>query len=429
MKSWPSTPVPTLTVQTPQAPTAVSAFDSVHHRVEQVGPASTDAQTTATMYVCGITPYDATHLGHANTYLSFDLLHRAWLDLGLTVRYTQNVTDVDDPLIERARATGVDWSELADSQIALFADDMEALRVLPPDHYPGAVESIDLVVSRIQELADFGAAYQLQGQEHADWYFDVTSTDSFGSLAGLDPEQARAKFIEMGGDPDRPGKRNPLDPVLWLQARPDEPAWDSPLGAGRPGWHIECAAISLHSLGVFLDVQGGGQDLLFPHHEMCAAQATALTGRPFARHYLHSGLVGLDGEKMSKSKGNLELVSRLRRQGVDPRVIRLAMLNHHWRESWEWTPAELDLASQRLEAWTRFADSLPQSTDQPSEQDQDGEQSALVELTSALRTALRTDLDAPQMLAIVDDFVANPSGALSRGEFADVLDALLGTRL
>lgn len=408
--------VPTIAVDTPDAPAGVLVHDTATGELIPVGP----DKGIARLYVCGITPYDATHLGHANTYLAFDLLHRAWLDAGLEVAYTQNVTDVDEPLLERAERDGVDWRALAQQQTDLFRTDMEALRVLPPQHYVGATETIDLVVEAITALRDRGAVYQLEGDEYADWYFDVTSSGHFMEVSGLDEKAALSKFVDMGGDPDRAGKRHPLDPLVWQQARPGEPSWSSSLGQGRPGWHIECTAIALEHLGPDFDVQGGGSDLAFPHHEMCAAQARAISDEPFAEVYAHSGMVALDGEKMSKSKGNLELVSRLRDQGVDPMVVRLAMLTHHWRDDWEWTADHLDIARERLNRW-RAVTRLEATPE-------------VAPLVARVRTALRTDLDAPAALSFLDDFVTDSleqPGSDRQGPrmFADLVDAVLGIAL
>ena len=415
MQSWPAPVVPRLDILTPDAPARVSVHDTASGGLVESGPES----GTVRMYVCGITPYDATHLGHANTYLSFDLLNRVWRDLGLDVSYTQNSTDVDDPLLERAIRDGVDWRDLAASQTELFRSDMTALRVLPPDHYVGATETIDLVVGVIEELRAKEHVYQLDDAEYPDWYFDVSSDPTFMDVSGLDDATAMAMFHEFGGDPERAGKRNPLDCLVWMQGRPGEPAWESSLGAGRPGWHIECTAISLEHLGPNFDVQGGGADLIFPHHEMCAVQSHALTGEPFAKAYLHSGMVGLDGEKMSKSKGNLELVSRLVGAGADPMAVRLALLSNHWRDTWEWTPDALDEATARLERW-REAAGLDQTLDATA-------------LVTEVRTALRTNLDAPAAIAAIDAWVGaslaiegDDSGA---GTFENLVDALLGIQL
>ncbi|HEY6798500.1 MAG TPA: cysteine--1-D-myo-inosityl 2-amino-2-deoxy-alpha-D-glucopyranoside ligase [Kineosporiaceae bacterium] len=355
------------------------------------------------MYVCGITPYDATHIGHAATYVTFDLLGRAWRDAGRQVRYVQNVTDVDDPLLERASATGRDWRELAEEQTELFAADMASLGVIPPDEYIGAVEAIPLVIKAVQRLLDTGHAYQVGGyvlpsgevEPDGDIYFSVHADPRFGSIANLDESIMMSIFAERGGDPDRPGKKHPLDCLLWRVARPGEPAWDGGvLGVGRPGWHIECTAIALEHLGMSMDVQGGGADLAFPHHEMGAAEGHVLTGTwPYARAYAHVGMVGLDGHKMSKSRGNLVFVSRLRADGVDPAAIRLAIMAHHYRSDWDWTPQGLDDAARRLLAW-RLAATTPddEGTDE--------------QLLAALRERLADDLDAPGAVAAVDTWAA-----------------------
>jgi L-cysteine:1D-myo-inositol 2-amino-2-deoxy-alpha-D-glucopyranoside ligase len=372
------------------------------------------------LYVCGITPYDATHLGHAFTYLTFDLVNRVWRDLGREVTYTQNITDVDDPLLERATQTGVDWRDLAADQIDLFRADMTALRILPPDHYVGVVEALDRVTDLIGDLAARGAVYQVDDPEHPDWYFDATATAGFGSISGLDPVAMGALFAERGGDPQRPGKRHSLDSLVWRLARPGEPSWDSPLGQGRPGWHVECTAIALDTLGPDFAVQGGGRDLIFPHHEMCAAQAVTVTGQPLAQAYVHVAMVGLDGEKMSKSKGNLVLVSRLRADGADPRAIRLALLAHHYRIDWSWTPRDLSTATERLERWRAAVRGSGAAEVAP--------------LTTAVRTALHDDLHADRALVAVDDWASASlaSGVVEAGTgaaAARVVDSLLGVAL
>ena len=305
MRSWPSPDLPRLSVAGPE----VALHDTSTNALVTTRP-----DGPARMYVCGITPYDATHIGHAATYVAFDLLLRAWRNAGHEVSYVQNVTDVDDPLLERATKVGVDWVELAERETELFRQDMTALRVVPPAHYVGAVESISLVVELIARLQAAGAVYQVED----DLYFSVTSDPAFGEESRMSREEMLRLFPERGGDPERAGKKDPLDCVVWRGERPGEPAWESPFGRGRPGWHIECTAIALDLLGETFDVQAGGTDLIFPHHEMCANEAQVATGRPFAQVYAHAGMVGLDGEKMSKSRGNLVFVSELRRSEVDP---------------------------------------------------------------------------------------------------------------
>ncbi|MGJ3509322.1 cysteine--1-D-myo-inosityl 2-amino-2-deoxy-alpha-D-glucopyranoside ligase [Enemella sp. A6] len=392
------------------------AHDSATGTKQPIGPES----GTAKIYVCGITPYDATHIGHANTYLTFDLLNRVWLDRGLTVEYVQNVTDVDDPLLERAHRDGVDWRVLAREQIALFREDMTALNVLPPQQFIGATEAIDEVVHLIERLRELGTVYRVDDPEYPDYYFTTTDAPGYVGLSGLSREQALATFAERGGDPDRPGKRDPLDALLWRLARPGEPSWPSALGEGRPGWHIECAAIALENLGPAFDVQGGGSDLVFPHHEMSAAHAHTASGRPFAQHWLHSGMVGLDGEKMSKSKGNLVFVSRLRHEGVDPRAIRLALLAQHYRDDWMWTYPGLCEATDRLARWREAV------------HNDTGLNAAAT--IAEVRAALRDDLDAPRALAAIDAWAGgslaiDSDDTEAPGEIIDAVDALLGVNL
>jgi L-cysteine:1D-myo-inositol 2-amino-2-deoxy-alpha-D-glucopyranoside ligase len=414
MQPWSSRPLPTI------PPLAVvhrlQAFDTAEQQLVPIGPET----GTARMYVCGITPYDATHIGHANTYIAFDLLHRVWRDRGLEVNYVQNVTDIDDPLLERAAETGVEWAALAEQQTRLFGEDMAALNVLPPRHYVGAVESIPLIVDLIDQLRRRQAVYPVDDNEFEDLYFAQASDSDFGSLSHLSEDEAIAIFAERGGDPNRTGKKAPLDSLVWRHARIGEPSWQSILGAGRPGWHIECTAIALDQLGTSFDVQGGGTDLIFPHHEMCAAQGRVATDQPFARAYLHSGMVGLDGEKMSKSKGNLVFVSTLRASGVDPMAIRLALLGHHFRDDWEWSDELLTSAQGRLNRW-REAVRLDAGLNAD-------------EVLVQMRAALAQDLDAPSALAAVDAWAGGSMAIDSDDAEAPVLvaracEALLGVVL
>ena len=376
---------------------------------------------TARLYVCGITPYDATHLGHAATYVTFDLLGRALRDAGLRVRYVQNVTDVDDPLLERAARDGRDWRELATAEIDLFREDMTALGVLPPDELVGVVESIDQIGEAVRELLAVGAAYELAnpGLGTDDVYLDLTRIDDFTSVSGFSREEMMAVIVDRGGDPDRPGKRDPLDPLLWRAERVGEPAWAvAGLPAGRPGWHIECTAIARDHLGLPIDVQGGGVDLVFPHHDMSATQAAAVDER-FAKAFVHQAMVGLDGEKMSKSKGNLVLVSRLRADGVDPMAIRLLLLAHRYDAPWEYTPEQLAEAQARLDRW-RNALSVNEAAD-------------AAPVVAQIRAALADNLDSPSALAAVDAWAADggsgPVSADAPGVLARALDVLLGVRL
>ncbi len=368
---------------------------------------------TARLYVCGITPYDATHLGHAATYLTFDTLVRVWKDQGHEVLYVQNVTDIDDPLLERAQRDGVRWEDVAERETDLFRSDMTALRVVPPSWYVGAVEAMDEIAQLVVRLQEAGATYSVDG----DIYFSVASAKTFGQVSNLDLTTMLALSAERGGDPDRPGKQDPLDCLLWLQQRPGEPGWPSPFGVGRPGWHVECTAMALNRLGDQLDVQGGGSDLIFPHHELSAAEAEVATGvAPFARAYVHAGMVGLDGEKMSKSLGNLVFVSKLLAAGTEPGALRLALLGQPYRRDREWTDAALAAGATRLAAWRDGVarDSGP-----------DGRA-----LLAAVRAALANDLDTPAALAAVDTWCTGDGAdggapALVR----EVVDALLGVVL
>jgi len=423
------------------------------------------AGPVATLYACGITPYDATHIGHAATYTAWDLLVRAWLDAvpevpdvselpesspppRYTVIYGQNVTDVDDPLLERANRDGEDWRELARRETQRYRQDMEALRVLPPTHLIGAVEALPVIERFSARIADRGALYNVD----EDVYFAKSADPGFGSLSGpgtasgYGPAEMAELAAQRGGDPDRPGKKDPLDVLVWLAERPGEPAWDSRFGRGRPGWHIECAAIATEYLGDTFDVQAGGSDLVFPHHEMSASHArVALAPGAFARVYVHAGMVSYHGEKMSKSLGNLVFVSRLVADGVDPMAIRMALLAHHYRSDWEWTDAVLGDAQARLARWrsalARAEAAVPEAGP-PATVPGAGPAtlaSAADRVLAGLRARLRDDLDAPGALAVVDRWadalLAEPPTRITPHDLAGArlvqatLDALLGISL
>jgi L-cysteine:1D-myo-inositol 2-amino-2-deoxy-alpha-D-glucopyranoside ligase len=411
--SWPAPLLPTL----PGTGPVLKVHDTARGEVVATSPAQ-----TALMYVCGITPYDATHLGHAATYLAFDLINRVWRDAGHAVHYVQNVTDIDDPLLERADRDHEDWVVLGMRETALFREDMTALRVLPPEDYVGAVESIPRIVAHIETLLDEGLAYVLDDGT-GDIYHDVAQAPGFGAESGYDETTMLGFFAERGGDPDRPGKRQPLDPMLWRGARPGEPSWPGPRGtSGRPGWHIECATIALDTIGMGFDVQGGGSDLVFPHHEYSAVHAEALTAtKPFARTYVHAAMIGLDGEKMSKSRGNLVFVSKLRGEGVDPMAIRLALLSGHYRTDRVWTADLLTAAEERLATWRR-ATALDAGA-------------PAAPLLVGMRERLSDDLDSPGAIALVDDWAARTLAGDADAEeeapriVCDAIDALLGVAL
>jgi L-cysteine:1D-myo-inositol 2-amino-2-deoxy-alpha-D-glucopyranoside ligase len=406
VKSWPPPEVPRLA----DLGLGIGPRPRVHDTASGDVVALGESGNEITMYVCGITPYDATHLGHAATYLLFDTIQRLARDAGLPVRYVQNVTDVDDPLLERAVATGQDWRQIAERETQLFRADMTALRMLPPDEYIGAVEAIPDIVDVVEELRRRGAAYDLDG----DVYFSITAADHLGAVAHLDVAEMVRLSGERGGDPDRPGKKDPLDCLLWQAARPEEPAWDSSLGHGRPGWHVECTAIALRHLGPVIDVQGGGTDLAFPHHELGAAQAAVVTGQwPFAHTFVHQAMVGYEGEKMSKSKGNLVFVSRLRATGVDPMAIRLALLAHDHRTDWEWRHGELTAGERRLERWRAALDRRTGPPAQP--------------LVDTIRDRLADGVDTPGALAAVDAWAETDGDDRNApGQVAQAVDALLG---
>ncbi|MDM4763178.1 cysteine--1-D-myo-inosityl 2-amino-2-deoxy-alpha-D-glucopyranoside ligase [Galbitalea sp. SE-J8] len=399
MRSWPAPRVPRL----PGRGTLPRVHDTATGALVEVG--TTDA---ASLYVCGITPYDATHLGHAATYLAFDTLHRLWLDAGATVTFVENTTDVDDPLLERAAATGEPWRELAARETQAFRDDMITLGILPPAHYVAVTEVVDEIAAAVASLLARGAAYRLGG----DVYFDGASATSapgsaglwrLGDVSGLDRAEMLALSAERGGDPERPGKRDPLDPVLWRGARDGEPSWPSVIGAGRPGWHIECSVIARRA-GLPLSVVGGGRDLTFPHHEYSAGHTAALDRVHYARAYVHAGLVSYAGQKMSKSLGNLVLVSPLVDAGHEPAAIRLALLAGHYRWDREWTDAVLATAERRLARWR----ATPLGVGDAG--------------VTELRAILAEDLDTPGAIAFLD------AAPWTRG-LAEAVDALLGIRL
>ncbi len=372
------------------------------------------------MYVCGITPYDATHLGHAATYLTFDLINRYLIACGSKVHYVQNITDIDDPLLERAKRDGVDWAELANSQIDLFTSDMVNLRVIPPEHYIGAVEAIPLIISAIETLQDLGSIYPIG----TDFYFSNSAQSDFGGLSHLGRAEMELIFSQRGGNPTLEGKRDSLDCLVWMSQRKGEPGWTSSLGTGRPGWHIECTAIALEYLHPnsleleLIDIQGGGNDLIFPHHEMCRSQAKILTGKELATNYVHAGMIGLDGEKMSKSKGNLVLVSELVRQDVDPVVIRFALISDHYRSDRMWSNQLLLKATLSIE---RLRNALDGTSLAPTR-----------EVINEIFAALADDLDTPRVISALDSWVQRSFNGETGGDRSAlelVLDALLGLKL
>ncbi|MGO9344023.1 MAG: cysteine--tRNA ligase [Acidimicrobiales bacterium] len=343
-----------------------------------------------TLYTCGITPYDAAHLGHAATYLAFDVLQRRLRDLGHDTRCVRNVTDVDDDILRKARELGVHYLDLAVEELARFDSSMSALGLLPAASEPRATSAIPEILSLVDAVLDKGHAYRAGGAV----YFDVSSFGSFGQLSHLSRDDMLALARERGGNPDDPNKDDPLDFVLWQPSAPDEPSWESRWGPGRPGWHVECSALALRELGRTVDIHGGGSDLVFPHHECEAAQSEAVTGEPLARHWMHAGMVGLDGEKMSKSLGNLVFVEDLLKR-ADSSVARLALLSHHYREDWDWADEQIDVAGERLEFWRVAGASAASSGATVSVVDSP--------LLSAVRHRLDDDLDVPGAIELIDE--------------------------
>lgn len=416
MDSWPRPSIPRVDIPVPE----LVLHDSL---TGQLAPASTSP--TFRLYVCGITPYDATHLGHAATYLTFDLVIRVLRAAGKTVTYTQNVTDVDDPLLERADATGQDWRVLAREQTALFRADMEYLGLVPPDHYQAVTDSIPEIGEAIHGLVERGLAYEVaSGHPDPDIYLDVWAADrvtpgwDLGSL--LRPgASALAEFDAHGGDSGLPGKRDPLDSLLWRGQRPGEPSWQVPgLPAGRPGWHIECAVIAAEAEPLPYDVQGGGADLTYPHHDYSSAQAAAVTGHPLARVFSHVGLVSLGGEKMSKSLGNLVFVRTWRNAGIDPSAIRLAVFSHPYRDPWDWEDTILETATVRLARWR---DAVRRGADAVSSDGSAGRKTA-----TRFADALANDLDTVAAWAVLDEWAENPEDT---DVVSATVDALTGVSL
>ena len=407
MNSWPKVYLPPLEgIEYP----SLKLVDSNKGSVEL------DNGSNFAIYVCGITPYDATHLGHAATYLAFDLINRYKILSGSTVNFVENITDIDDPLLERAKRDNQGWQDLASKQIDLFSSDMSALRVLPPDSFIKVTDSLALIEDFISRLDKAGYLYKLD----SDYYFSV---GKFLDQMRMPIEQAIDIFAERGGDPKRAGKQHQLDPVIWIGNRDGEPGWASSYGFGRPGWHVECTAIACNYLdksgsNPIIDLQGGGSDLIFPHHFMSAQIVKAAYGRDFAKYFVHAAMIGLAGEKMSKSKGNLVFVSKLLTQQVDPMVIRWALLSGHYQQDRQWSDNLLAVANDQV---TAIRSALARSEVAQSEQ-----------LIKDLVSDISNNLDTPAALARLIKWAkqsesnptVNQSGLVSR-----TIDALLGLAL
>jgi L-cysteine:1D-myo-inositol 2-amino-2-deoxy-alpha-D-glucopyranoside ligase len=349
------------------------------------------------MYTCGITPYDATHLGHAAVYVTYDVLQRRLRDLGHDTKCVRNVTDVDDSILAKARSLGVHYLDLAAAETARFDADMLALNLLASWSEPRATSAIPDIRGFIGMVLDRGHAYQAGGAV----YFDVNSFPDFGSVSHYSRDEMLAFAAERGGNVEDPNKRDPLDFVLWQPSLDDEPSWESLWGPGRPGWHIECSALALRELGTTIDLHGGGADLIFPHHECERAQSEAATGEPFVRHWMHQAMVRMDGEKMSKSLGNLVFISDLLKKW-DGAAIRTMLVENHYRAAWEWDDTRMPRAAERLERWAEAGEG----------------EGALDEV----RAALDDDLDTPTAVDAID-------AAAARGEGVSKAAALLGIDL
>lgn len=348
---------------------------------------------TVRLYVCGITPYDTTHLGHAATYCAFDVLIRYLESRGATVNYAQNVTDIDDDTIREAPKRGTNWKDLGNYWTAHFMRDMIALNVRPPNHYPRATETIAEIIEFDKTLIEKGFAYESGGSV----YFHVNAYEKFGQLSHIPREEMLAIANERGNFPDDPKKRAPLDFVLWQAQAPGEPAWDSPWGPGRPGWHIECSAMNYKTFGPTIDIHGGGADLVFPHHECEIAQTVNFTGEDyFAKIWMHAAMVGYEGEKMSKSLGNLVMVSDLLKT-YTPDAIRLFLAKHHYRFPWEFVHAELDASRAQCTQLTQAAQAMGG----------DGNAMDFQYAREHFENALDNDLDSPRAAAVLCEFAAS----------------------
>ncbi len=380
-------------------------FDTARREIVEFAPGN-----DVKMYVCGVTPYDATHLGHAFTFVSYDILIRRLLDTGRNVKCVRNVTDVDDPLFAKARELGIHYLDLAAREEARLNDDLAALELVPMYSTPRASSAIPDIRGFIGMVLDRGFAYESGGSV----YFDVARSAQFGSVSHYDRETMLALARERGGNVDDPRKRDPLDFVLWQPSANDEPSWDTIWGAGRPGWHIECSALALRELGTTIDLHGGGTDLIYPHHECERAQSEAATGQPFVRHWMHVAMVWMDGHKMSKSRGNLVFVDALRRR-YDPRAIRLGLIVNHYRHEWEWDEGLIDRATVRLGNWQGVAvDSKSGRSPQSLEE--------AAHVLNTVRARLDDDLDSPGAIAVIDEAAAS-------GVDVTLPAALLGVRL
>jgi L-cysteine:1D-myo-inositol 2-amino-2-deoxy-alpha-D-glucopyranoside ligase len=378
-------------------------FNTQSGRTERFTP----RDGTVGLYVCGVTPYDTTHIGHAFTFLTFDILVRVMRNKGWDVTYVQNVTDIDDDILRKAKEVGITWKELGNRETARYLKDMRDLNWVEPDHYVRATDHIPEMLEIIQALVTKGHAYESGGNV----YFSVSSDPEFGKLSHIPRDEMLPIANERGNTPDDPNKRDPLDFVLWQKSLEDEPSWDSPYGPGRPGWHVECSAMASRYLGPSIDIHGGGADLIFPHHESEVAQSENAFGvEPFARIWVHVAMVGYNGEKMSKSLGNLVLVSdALKDYSAD--TVRLYLFSNHYRSPWIFEDAE-------LERWARVADDLIEAAEFPAygiEEELD-----VGNLRDRFLNALDDDLNTPIAIEVLQEI---GTGILEAPEEDDIRDA------
>jgi L-cysteine:1D-myo-inositol 2-amino-2-deoxy-alpha-D-glucopyranoside ligase len=379
-------------------------FDSKTHQNNPIGQSNKKVQ----IYVCGITPYDSAHLGHAFTYLTFDLVIRTLNFIGKKTNYVQNITDIDDPLFERARQSGSNWQSIVESQLDVYRSDMSALNILPPDHFVGVMENMELIISRIGQTISNDLSYQI-GTE---WYFKTDPAKLSKLVESIPNNELLLMAKERGCDTDRQGKINALDPIIWKASKEDEPNWKEEFGIGRPGWHIQCISLANKYAELPLDIQGGGKDLIFPHHSMSEEQNSALGFGELALNYCHVGMVSYQGSKMSKSKGNLVFVHQLISEGISPMVIRLALMMHHWRSDWEYKNELIEDARQT------FGDlSIKLSGKFVSQSDQD----KIIEI-------MLNDLDVPKVLSFLKE-VKPLSESTNNVSIDLLLEALLGLKL
>ena len=379
-------------------------FDTKSKKINPIGQVDKKIQ----IYVCGITPYDSAHLGHAFTYLTFDLVIRTLNFIGRKTNYVQNITDIDDPLFERARKTSTDWQTIVDSQLDIYRKDMAALNILPPDQFVGVMENMELIISQIGQTISNDLSYQI-GTE---WYFKTDPEKLSKLVSSISNNELLVMAKERGCDTDRPGKINDLDPIIWKASKDDEPNWRKDFGTGRPGWHIQCISLANKYAELPLDIQGGGKDLIFPHHSMSEEQNSALGFGELALNYCHVGMVSYQGSKMSKSKGNLVFVHELIAQGISPMVIRLVLMQHHWRSDWEYESGMIDHSKSLLTELSRkFRGKFISQIDQDN----------IIQI-------MLNDLDVPKVLIFLKE--VKPLTESSNNVSIDLLlEALLGLKL